>query len=159
MLADTTTPDGYTINESGAWTVDGVVQFVECTPAENAEDVEKQSSLREQLEAAQDRLYEVQYANQEKKIEALYEYLALLDIDPTGLEIEEGQIRYFSFVETRSSRFFKSENVLISILNYVGERKPEIDTVFTSEGNYSFTAYLLVTTRRAASELNKAGWK
>lgn len=26
MYANTTTPDGYTVNADGAWTVDGVVQ-------------------------------------------------------------------------------------------------------------------------------------
>lgn len=32
MFAGTTTPDGYTVNETGAWTVDGVVQTLGKTP-------------------------------------------------------------------------------------------------------------------------------
>ena len=43
-LLDTTTPDGYTVDASGAWTVDGVVQIQESEPAAEAQAAETQAA-------------------------------------------------------------------------------------------------------------------
>lgn len=45
MLANTTTPDGYTVNENGAWTIEGTVQIRQLQNSETAELQEETSKL------------------------------------------------------------------------------------------------------------------
>ncbi|MDO4324714.1 MAG: hypothetical protein Q4E24_01550 [bacterium] len=163
MLANTAV-EGYTVNADGAWTVDGEVQVqtVEYdndaqNQAQQEEKAGEQLSRREKLEAAQDRLYEVEYASLEERKEVLYDYFEILGVDPTGLIIEEDGVKYvyssFGGGDSTSRSFFQYPDVLTSIMLYMGERKEGIDTISTSEGKYSFPAYLIVMTRRAASAL------
>lgn len=122
------------------------------------EEGREEDSLREQLDAIQDELYEVQYASKEKKQEVLNRYFELLEVNPEGLIIEEGDIRYFALGDSRSARFFTHPDVLKAIVLYMNERKQGVNTIYTSEGNYSYPAYLIMKTREAADAYEKVEW-
>ena len=132
LLVDTTTPDGYQVNQEGVWVENGVVQ----QKTVSAEELEKYRNEIEQkqkeaeetsVEDAKEALYEAEDMSFYYREQAVFGYLEALGFDTNGLTIsrEEG-VRYSTglmFGGSGDKMYnmlkYNSQNVMKKIAEYM----------------------------------------